>query len=641
MSYSTRPRIRGPVSWFLASTLFIAAGVLGAVPTALAQDGLAPASAPALCPAGDIPNCVSPPWGLEAWWPFDDLNDGPGGRYIDIAQDHDGIARFEPLSIEGRVGRAVSFANTEDEISVDPDARLNFAAGQDFTIDFWIRTQANGLEIVLEKRTFDPGSRGYQVFKFNGRIGLQMGTGTGSNVCSFNNAVSSCTNYLSTPEIADGEWHFVAISVDRDSSQGVRFYFDGQLTDSFDATVRQGSLANTASLLIGGGDRDASFTGDLDELEIYRRALTDSEVQDLFDAGAGGKCKAVVDVPWDRALCQEDNAVLPEVTLCNRSTDDRVYDLAFAGLPPNPPGVPHGNLCAVAGPTQFQLQGGGNPVVVPAGECGTRVVRIPDPPALDGQASCYRVTATEQATGAVLTDFGFIPSVNKCCPRPDRPVVPLPLGGTATAGFWLEDFQVPSLTVRAEFLDPAFEEAETPPVRVVGPSEIEARPGPDGRTLVQFELEPGQPAPLEPFDLVLSTDGDGGAREFLGSVSIFPTAEPCVDGLGAVCLVDDRFEVTARWRTPQGTSGAGQAVSLTEDTGYFWFFNADNVEVIVKVLDVCIPPFDRFWVFAGGLTNVEVELTVRDTVTGAVKTYTNELGEPFQPIQDTDAFLCP
>jgi len=80
---------------------------------------------------------------------------------------------------------------------------------------------------------------------------------------------------------------------------------------------------------------------------------------------------------------------------------------------------------------------------------------------------------------------------------------------------------------------------------------------------------------------------------------------------------------------------------LTGDTGYFWFFNASNVEMVVKVLDTCSFT-DRFWVFAGGLTNVRVDITVTDTETGVVRTYRNPLNTPFQPIQDTNAFAtCP
>lgn len=50
----------------------------------------------------------------------------------------------------------------------------------------------------------------------------------------------------------------------------------------------------------------------------------------------------------------------------------------------------------------------------------------------------------------------------------------------------------------------------------------------------------------------------------------------------------------------------------------------------------------RYWVFAGGLTNVQVTTTVTDTQTGTVKIYTNPLGQAFQPTQDTSAFAtCP
>jgi hypothetical protein len=115
-----------------------------------------------------------------------------------------------------------------------------------------------------------------------------------------------------------------------------------------------------------------------------------------------------------------------------------------------------------------------------------------------------------------------------------------------------------------------------------------------------------------------------------------------VPGTNTLCLLDDRFRVETTWRTPQGATGLGTGVELTPDTGYFWFFNANNVEMVVKVLDACNPPFNRFWVFAGGLTNVEVRLTVTDTDSGAVQVYTNPLRTPFQPIQDTEAFAtCP
>lgn len=106
-------------------------------------------------------------------------------------------------------------------------------------------------------------------------------------------------------------------------------------------------------------------------------------------------------------------------------------------------------------------------------------------------------------------------------------------------------------------------------------------------------------------------------------------------------LTGDRFRVTARWRTNLGLEGEALGRELTADSGYFYFFSPNNVELVVKVLDVC-ELHDRFWVFAGGLTNVEVDLTVEDTVSGEIRTYHNDVDTPFQPIQDTDAFdTCP
>lgn len=106
-------------------------------------------------------------------------------------------------------------------------------------------------------------------------------------------------------------------------------------------------------------------------------------------------------------------------------------------------------------------------------------------------------------------------------------------------------------------------------------------------------------------------------------------------------LGEGRFEVDVEWQTPSGTQGFGRAQPLTSDTGYFWFFRPENVELMVKVLDAC-STFDRFWVFAGGLTSVEVTLRVRDTETDTVRQYRNPVSTPFQPSQDTDAFAtCP
>ncbi len=113
----------------------------------------------------------------------------------------------------------------------------------------------------------------------------------------------------------------------------------------------------------------------------------------------------------------------------------------------------------------------------------------------------------------------------------------------------------------------------------------------------------------------------------------------CVADATTLCLNDNRFRIRASYATAAGASGAGQAVALTPESGYYWFFDDANVEIVIKVIDACgLAGFDNFWVFATGLTNVEVTLNVVDTWTGDEKTYHNSLNQDFQPILDSGHF---
>jgi hypothetical protein len=78
------------------------------------------------------------------------------------------------------------------------------------------------------------------------------------------------------------------------------------------------------------------------------------------------------------------------------------------------------------------------------------------------------------------------------------------------------------------------------------------------------------------------------------------------------------------------------ATVVTGDTGHFWFFSGNNIELAIKVVDGRAFN-DFFWVFFGALSDVEYTLSVTDTVTGAVKTYFNPAGR-VASIADTAAF---
>jgi hypothetical protein len=107
----------------------------------------------------------------------------------------------------------------------------------------------------------------------------------------------------------------------------------------------------------------------------------------------------------------------------------------------------------------------------------------------------------------------------------------------------------------------------------------------------------------------------------------------------ALCLLNGRFRVEAAWRTATA-HGAAHAHPETADSGALWFFGPNNLELLVKVLDACQTPSRTVWVFAAGLTDVEVEITVTETATGRTRRYLNPLGRAFAPLQDTAAFSC-
>ncbi len=109
----------------------------------------------------------------------------------------------------------------------------------------------------------------------------------------------------------------------------------------------------------------------------------------------------------------------------------------------------------------------------------------------------------------------------------------------------------------------------------------------------------------------------------------------CEPGPAVLCLRDSRFAVTVAWRDFEGNTGSGRVQRISGETGHFWFFNPENVELVVKVLDGR-PLNGRFWVFYGALSNVEFTLTVIDTETGRRRTYFNPAGG-FASVGDTAA----
>lgn len=213
--------------------------------------------------------------GVLAWYPFDEAAG-------DVAAD---FANAAPRSDLQLVGAAHVAGKVGGGIGVGPGAYATGGADKnvgtgDFSIAFWIRLDPiqSAYVMILDKRVENP-YRGYHMLVENGEPLIQLADG---------GAYGGWYNYYSGiagGALRDGEWHFLAVTVQRASSQGIRWYLDGAPAGQVgDPTPRQGSLSNDAPLLVG---RHA-FHGEgspaaLDELQIFDHALTPGEVSVLLE----------------------------------------------------------------------------------------------------------------------------------------------------------------------------------------------------------------------------------------------------------------------------------------------------------------------------------------------------------------------
>jgi|GEM_PF-4812011 len=166
---------------------------------------------------------------------------------------------------------------------------------EDFAIATWIRTTALEQRVIMDKRyeAIKQDVKGYVFYIDEGELSFQLATGNGSWYCHDENA--SCTLYESKTFVADGNWHHVAVSIDRDHRQGLVFYLDGQVVFTTDPTGHTGSLANDKPLRIGSRSsyQTGLFAGAIGAVNLYHRNLTASEVSGLYQQGNNRRCYSI------------------------------------------------------------------------------------------------------------------------------------------------------------------------------------------------------------------------------------------------------------------------------------------------------------------------------------------------------------
>ncbi|MBI1763989.1 MAG: putative Ig domain-containing protein [Acidobacteria bacterium] len=248
--------------------------------------------------------CVSPPAGMVDWWPFDETS-GTTAQDIRGFANNAGTHLNGPSPSAGKVGGALCFDGVNDYVEVADQAEINFpsncAAGSDgpLTIDTWVKTSASaGVQTILDKRANSDQPVGYSLFLVDGRLGFQMADGSAPGGTCGTGTAFPCTNFVApgppSPQfinVASGDWHLIAVTVTRCPVAAGKLYVDGNLVLSF--TPRIGNINNNAALQIGRrapAFSDTYLNGCLDELEFFKRALSEDEIRAIFEARSGGKC---------------------------------------------------------------------------------------------------------------------------------------------------------------------------------------------------------------------------------------------------------------------------------------------------------------------------------------------------------------
>lgn len=249
--------------------------------------------------------CARPPIGMTGWWPLDEPNISAGTSIEDLTGNpnayspttfaNTGTVVGSLASTAGYVGGGFNFSGSgTDYVRVPNQAELNVGQG-DFSVDAWVKLDDTiGVRVIVEKRnnTTNLRTKGWSFFThYNGALALQMGDGTPAGI----------TNFVAPANTAlqKNIWYHVAATVERGKKDGGRLYVDGNLIHTFNPTNREGSLDVAEPLIIGTALRGLSwhgFDGVIDEVELFKRALTQSEIQAIYQAGKNGKCKESGDV---------------------------------------------------------------------------------------------------------------------------------------------------------------------------------------------------------------------------------------------------------------------------------------------------------------------------------------------------------
>lgn len=232
--------------------------------------------------------CVQPPSGLISWWPGD-------GNTNDIINGNHGTLQYGASFGTGLVGQAFSLDGVDDFVMVPDSPSLNFGTN-DFTVNLWVKfNTTEGEQILIEKFVSSPPATGWSLTKLTGNV-IRFG---GNNPTGWASKIIDVT----PPSIPTDTWIFVAVTRNGNT---YKVYWDGVAIG--ETTLESNlNLDTTSSLKFGHRGNPVDTPGSIDtggyylhglidEVEIFNRALSPSEIESIYNAGSEGKCKVFPDI---------------------------------------------------------------------------------------------------------------------------------------------------------------------------------------------------------------------------------------------------------------------------------------------------------------------------------------------------------
>jgi cytochrome c553 len=179
-------------------------------------------------------------------------------------------------SVPGHSGNALQFSGSNWLAA--PDV-ADFEADQPFTVATWIRTNNDSAGTVFSRMDDAAAYRGYDLIVEQGRLNAHFIDHWPDKGCKVSTAA------ILKPQ----QWHHVTLVWHGNRrAAGVRIYVDGlpqtlQVDNDGEVT---GSLRTQKPFHIGRRQNSVPFTGTIDDLRIFSRALSDDDVRRLADGKA-------------------------------------------------------------------------------------------------------------------------------------------------------------------------------------------------------------------------------------------------------------------------------------------------------------------------------------------------------------------